>query len=146
MALRHTAPPGGREPAAVPRRLSNGVTLMTLVTQGGSLPGRSARSAPRSLHVPESRPTAELVVVSAEREALERWARRPKTAQAAAQRTRIVLACATGATNTSEPRTQNPSATQAPCPPHVPPRACSAGPAVAAGVGGWAGWPAGVFY
>ena len=46
MALRHTAPPGGREPAAVPRRLSNGVTLMTLVTQGGSLPGGSARSAP----------------------------------------------------------------------------------------------------
>src|SRR5438093_5178214 len=93
------------------------------------------RRPERSLHVPESRPTAELVVVSAEREALERWARRPKTAQAAAQRTRIVLTCATGATNTSEPRTQDPSATQAPCPPHAPPRACRAGPAAGASAG-----------
>jgi len=47
------------------------------------------------------RPTAELVVTSAEREALERWARRPKTAQAVAQRARIVLACATGAANSA---------------------------------------------
>src|SRR5438128_1299839 len=47
------------------------------------------------------RPTAELVVTGEEREALERWARRPKTAQALAQRARIVLACATGATNTA---------------------------------------------
>src|SRR5438093_5155666 len=93
------------------------------------------RRPERSLHVPESRPTAELVVVSAEREALERWARRPKTAQAAAQRTRIVLTCATGATNTSEPRTQDPGATQAPCPPHAPPRACRAGPAAGASAG-----------
>src|SRR2546429_6704630 len=46
------------------------------------------------------RPTAEVVVTGEEREALERWARRPKTAQALAQRARIVLACATGATNT----------------------------------------------
>jgi transposase len=45
------------------------------------------------------RPKAELVVTGAEREALERWARRRKTAQALAQRARIVLACATGATN-----------------------------------------------
>ena len=35
-----------------------------------------------------------------EREQLERWARRPKSAQALAQRSRIVLACAAGATNT----------------------------------------------
>ena len=34
-----------------------------------------------------------------EREALQRWARRPKTAQALALRCRIVLAAATGATN-----------------------------------------------
>src|SRR6185369_10580824 len=47
------------------------------------------------------RPKAELVVTEAEREALERWARRPKTAQALAQRARIVLACATGASNTA---------------------------------------------
>src|SRR2546428_14188730 len=47
------------------------------------------------------RPTAVLVVTSEEQAALERWARRPKTAQALAQRARIVLACATGATNTA---------------------------------------------
>src|SRR5207247_6555958 len=57
MALRHTAPPGGREPAAVPRRLSNGVTLMTLVTQGGSLPGGSARSAPGKVAARTGEPT-----------------------------------------------------------------------------------------
>jgi transposase len=34
-----------------------------------------------------------------ERERLEEWARRPKTAQALAQRSRIVLACATGRSN-----------------------------------------------
>ena len=45
------------------------------------------------------RPKAELVVTSAERETLERWARRPKTAQALARRARIVLECATGAPN-----------------------------------------------
>ena len=38
------------------------------------------------------RPKAELIVTAEEREALERWARRPKTAQALAQRARIVLA------------------------------------------------------
>src|SRR5437763_17074919 len=45
------------------------------------------------------RPKAELVVTSAERETLERWARRPKTAQALARRAHIVLECATGAPN-----------------------------------------------
>ena len=47
------------------------------------------------------RPKVELVVTPAEREALERWARRPTTAQALAQRAHIVLACATGASNTA---------------------------------------------
>jgi len=42
------------------------------------------------------RPKAELVVTATEREVLAQWARRPKTAQALAQRARIVLACATG--------------------------------------------------
>lgn len=46
------------------------------------------------------RPKAALVVTDAERETLEQWARRPKTAQALAQRARIVLACATGIPNT----------------------------------------------
>jgi transposase len=45
------------------------------------------------------RPTPVLVLTDDERETLERWARRPKTAQALALRCRIVLACATGATN-----------------------------------------------
>ena len=45
------------------------------------------------------RPKSELVVSEAEREALERWARRPSSAQALAQRSRIVLACAEGHTN-----------------------------------------------
>jgi transposase len=47
------------------------------------------------------RPKAELVVTGDERAALERWARRPKTAQALAQRARIVLVAAAGAPNTA---------------------------------------------
>jgi transposase len=45
------------------------------------------------------RPKPALVLVSDERETLERWARRPTTAQALAQRARIVLSCAVGKTN-----------------------------------------------
>jgi transposase len=45
------------------------------------------------------RPKAALVVSAEEQTTLERWARRPKTAQALAQRARIVLGCAAGATN-----------------------------------------------
>src|ERR1700754_1148950 len=45
------------------------------------------------------RPKAELVLSEAERVALERWARRPSSAQALAQRSRIVLACADGQAN-----------------------------------------------
>jgi len=46
------------------------------------------------------RPKAVLELTDAERVTLERWARRPKTAQALASRSRIVLACAQGASNT----------------------------------------------
>ncbi len=46
------------------------------------------------------RPRQFLTITEQERETLERWARRPKTAQALAQRSKIILACATGATNT----------------------------------------------
>src|SRR6266852_9156131 len=42
------------------------------------------------------RPTAEIVLTDGEREVLERWARRPKSAQALALRCRIVLAAADG--------------------------------------------------
>lgn len=45
------------------------------------------------------RPKAELLLSGEERETLERWARRPRSAQALAQRCRIVLACAEGLTN-----------------------------------------------
>src|SRR5450755_360496 len=46
------------------------------------------------------RPKVELTLDRGEREQLERWARRGKTAQALALRSRIVLECATGASNT----------------------------------------------
>jgi transposase len=45
------------------------------------------------------RPKASLVLTDEERETLERWARRPKSAQALALRCRIVLACAQGIDN-----------------------------------------------
>ncbi len=45
------------------------------------------------------RPKAELVLSDDERHTLERWARRPKSAQALALRCRIVLECAAGSTN-----------------------------------------------
>lgn len=45
------------------------------------------------------RPTPALVLEDEEREQLRRWARRRKTAQALAQRSRIVLLCAEGKTN-----------------------------------------------
>jgi transposase len=45
------------------------------------------------------RPKAELSLSDAERSELERLSRRPKSSQALAQRARIALACATGATN-----------------------------------------------
>jgi transposase len=45
------------------------------------------------------RPKAELIVSEGEREALERWSRRPSSPQALALRSRIVLACAEGKSN-----------------------------------------------
>ncbi|TDD31892.1 IS630 family transposase [Saccharopolyspora elongata] len=45
------------------------------------------------------RPRAELVLTDDERETLQRWARRAKSAQALALRCRIVLACAEGLSN-----------------------------------------------
>ena len=45
------------------------------------------------------RPIAALTLSEVERETLERWVRRPKTAQALALRARIILACAEGAAN-----------------------------------------------
>src|SRR5207249_3985314 len=45
------------------------------------------------------RPMPELTLTTDERETLERWARRPTTAQALAQRARMILACAEGRPN-----------------------------------------------
>ena len=45
------------------------------------------------------RPKAELVLTAEEREQLQRWARRAKSAQALALRSKIVLACAEGLDN-----------------------------------------------
>src|SRR3989304_1192435 len=50
------------------------------------------------------RPLAELVLTAEEQETLLRWARRPKSAQALAQRARLVLACAQGESNTAVSR------------------------------------------
>ena len=47
------------------------------------------------------RPMAPLALDGAERETLEQWTRRPKTAQALDLRSRIVLACADGRSNTA---------------------------------------------
>jgi transposase len=46
------------------------------------------------------RPIPPLILTVDERETLERWARRAKTAQAVAQRARLILGCAAGRTNT----------------------------------------------
>jgi transposase len=46
------------------------------------------------------RPIPPLTLTDMERETLERWARRAKTAQAVAQRARLILGCAAGRTNT----------------------------------------------
>lgn len=50
------------------------------------------------------RPIPELSLTAAERETLQNWARRPKSAQALALRARIVLRCAEGVTNTEVAR------------------------------------------
>jgi len=50
------------------------------------------------------RPIPELKITREQRETLEEWSRRPKTAQALAQRARIILACAKGQTNTEVAR------------------------------------------
>lgn len=46
------------------------------------------------------RPIVPLTLTQQEQETLERWARRPKSAQALAQRARMILACAEGCNNT----------------------------------------------
>jgi transposase len=51
--------------------------------------------------VATGRPIAPLTMTAEERETLERWMRRRTTAQALAQRARIILSCAEGKTNTT---------------------------------------------
>jgi hypothetical protein len=50
------------------------------------------------------RPTAPLALTTAERETLQPWARRPKSAQALAKRACMILACAEGQSNTTVAR------------------------------------------
>jgi transposase len=50
------------------------------------------------------RPIPPLTITDEERQALERWARRPTTAQALAQRARVILECAANRTNTQVAR------------------------------------------
>lgn len=50
------------------------------------------------------RPKAQVILSEDEREQLERWSRRPKTAQALAQRARIILLCAADESNGSVAR------------------------------------------
>jgi DNA-binding CsgD family transcriptional regulator len=47
----------------------------------------------------QGRPVTAVVLTDEERDTLQRWARRPKSAQALAQRCRIVLGCAAGKSN-----------------------------------------------
>ena len=51
--------------------------------------------------MPRGRPIPELELTIEEQETLQRWARRPKTAQALALRARMVLTCAEGKSNTA---------------------------------------------
>src|SRR5262249_50808945 len=50
------------------------------------------------------RPSPPMTLRAEEREVLEAWARRPKTAQATALRARLILGCATGKSNTAVAR------------------------------------------
>lgn len=50
------------------------------------------------------RPKVVLILSDDERETLQRWARRPKSSQQLAERSRIVLRCAAGQTNTDVAR------------------------------------------
>src|SRR5437660_5987403 len=57
------------------------------------------RTSPPRASRPRGRPTADLVLTEEERLTLERLTNRRKTAQALALRARILLRCASGATN-----------------------------------------------
>jgi transposase len=53
-----------------------------------------------SMHPTRGRPKAALVIPTEDRQTLERWTRRRRTAQGLALRSRILLHCATGVSNT----------------------------------------------
>jgi hypothetical protein len=57
-------------------------------------------SGERRTRVRTGRPIPAVTITNEERETLERWAPRPTTGQAVAQRARPILSCATGRTNT----------------------------------------------
>ena len=87
------------DPEAVYARVARevGVSVMTVNNVRGRftcerLDGLLERSR-------SGRPKAELVLAGAERDQLQRWARRPSSAQSLALRSKIVLACADGGSN-----------------------------------------------
>ena len=88
------------EPDAVNDRVAAGLGVTTLTVgkwrrrfAGAGLNGLADGERP-------GRPKAGLVLTEAERDQLTRWSRRAKTSQALALRSKIVLACAQGASNT----------------------------------------------
>lgn len=87
------------EPGVVYERLAAdlGVTTMT-VSKWRTRFAQSRVDGLRDEQRP-GRPKADLVLTDGEREQLTRWARRAKTSQALALRSKIVLACAAGASN-----------------------------------------------
>ena len=88
------------DPDVVYARLADelGVSVMTV----HNIRRRFAESRLASLvdRARSGRPKAGLSLTEAEREQLQRWARRSKSTQALALRSRIVLACANGSSNT----------------------------------------------
>lgn len=87
------------EPGVVYERLAAdlGVTTMT-VTKWRRRFAQSRVDGLRDEQRP-GRPKSDLVLTEGEREQLTRWARRAKTSQALALRSKIVLGCAAGASN-----------------------------------------------
>ncbi len=82
------------EPAAAPARVAAdlGVTVVTVTKWRKRFDAEGVGGlidSPRS-----GRPKAELVLSGAERDQLQRWSRRARSAQALALRARIILACA----------------------------------------------------
>jgi transposase len=87
------------EPAAVPARVAADLGVTTAMVAKWRKRFEDSRMAGLVDDQRPGRPKAELVLSAAERDQLQRWSRRAKSAQALALRARIVLACAAGMSN-----------------------------------------------